>query len=195
MVFMGLGGHGRPGLQQVLGHFRWLLTLLEIRALMPLLYFLSWSSASLPGGLINCINSGSICSAGYDEPLWGPLQGMEMSSVGSCMFALDPIWMLLQLVDFNIQAHGVFKYLILTEIPGGAHKGGSSGSGMADVQLALRSPLLSLWQHWGVRDLEEKLICSCTEQEKPSLNSFIFKTSLSQYNVCIYFDKTFAGLF
>lgn len=55
--------------------------------------------------------------------------------------------MLLQLVDFNIQAHGVFKYLILTEIPGGAHKGGSSGSGMADVQLALQSPLLSLWQH------------------------------------------------
>lgn len=40
--------------------------------------------------------------------------------------------------------------------------------------------------------LEENLICSSTEQEKPSLSSFIFKTSLSRYNVCIYLDKTFA---
>lgn len=99
--------------------------------------------------------------------------------------------MLLQLVDLNIQACGAFKYLILTEISGEPHRGGSSGGGMADVPLALQSPVAAL----RVRALEKELICSCREQEKPSLNSFIFKTSLSQYNVCIYFDKTFAGLF
>lgn len=38
---MGLGGHGRPGLQQALSCFRWLLALVEIRALTLLLYFLS----------------------------------------------------------------------------------------------------------------------------------------------------------
>lgn len=38
---MGLGNCGRPGLQQVLGHFRWLLALVEIRALTLLLCFLN----------------------------------------------------------------------------------------------------------------------------------------------------------
>lgn len=33
-----------------------------------------------------------------------------------CVFALHPISMLVQLVDLNIRAHGVFKYL--TEISG-----------------------------------------------------------------------------
>lgn len=55
--------------------------------------------------------------------------------------------MLLQLVDFNIQAHGVFKYLILTEICEEPHKGDSDGGGMANELLALQSSLLSLWQH------------------------------------------------
>lgn len=44
----------------------WALTLYFPAALFPQLF-----SASLPGGLINCINSGSICSAGYEEPTWG----------------------------------------------------------------------------------------------------------------------------
>lgn len=43
--------------------------------------------------------------------------------------------MLLQLVDLNIQAHGVLKYLILTEISGEPHRGGGSGGGTADVPL------------------------------------------------------------
>lgn len=38
---MGLGSCGRPGLQQALGHFRWLPVLVEIRALTLLLCFLS----------------------------------------------------------------------------------------------------------------------------------------------------------
>lgn len=66
-----------------------------------------------------------------------------MSSVGSCVFALDPISMLLQLVDLNIQAHGLFKYLILTEISGSLTRVAAGVGGTADVLLAL----LSLWQH------------------------------------------------
>lgn len=102
--------------------------------------------------------------------------------------------MLSQLVDLNIPAHGVFKYFILTEVSGEPHEGGrvvvarpmsfGSAEPCARPVAALR-----------VRGLEEKLVCSCTEQEKPSLSSFIFNTPLSQYNVCIYLDKTFAGLF
>lgn len=49
--------------------------------------------------------------------------------------------MLLQLLDLNIQAHGVLKYLILTEISGEPRRGGSSGGGSADVPWALQGPV------------------------------------------------------
>lgn len=38
---MDLEGYGRPGLQQALSCFRWLLAVVEIRALTLLHYFLS----------------------------------------------------------------------------------------------------------------------------------------------------------
>lgn len=86
MAFKGLGGQGRlqQGLSPSGGSAGEKGS--DTAALFPELF-----SASLPGGLINCINSGSICSAGYGEPPWGPVQGMEMSSVGSPVFALDPV--------------------------------------------------------------------------------------------------------
>lgn len=102
--------------------------------------------------------------------------------------------MLLQSVDLNTQAHGVFKYFILTEICVEAHEGGRVVVAVA-MSFGSAEPSALPVAALGVRALGEKLICSCTEQEKPSLNSFIFKTPLSQYNVCIYLDKTFAGLF